>query len=136
MTVAVCVDNRGGTLFNGRRLSRDRFLIADLLALAGEAAVWAAPFSAALFAGLGERVTISDDFLSRAGDRDVCFVENVPLTPYMDRSDRLVIYRWNRDYPSDTRLDVQPEEYGLHLAESFDFAGSSHEKITREVYVK
>jgi len=135
MTVAVCVDNRGGTLFNGRRLSRDRLLIADLLALAGEAAVRAAPFSAALFAQSGERVRISEDFLSRAGNGDVCFVENVPLTPYMDRLDRLIVYSWNRDYPSDTRLDVRPEEYG-HLAESVDFAGSSHEKITREVYVK
>ena len=136
MTIAVCVDNRGGMLFNGRRLSRDRGLVADLLALAGDAPVRAAPFSAALFDGEGERVTVSGDFLDAAGAGDVCFVENAAAAPYMDRVERLVIYRWNRDYPSDTRFDVQPEEYGLRLAESRDFAGSSHGNITREVYVR
>lgn len=136
MTIAVCVDNRGGMLFNGRRLSRDRELVADLLALAGDAPVRAAPFSAALFNGARKRVDVGDDFLDAAGAGDVCFVENVAAAPYMDRVERFVIYRWNRDYPSDTRLDVQPEEYGLNLAESRDFAGSSHKIITREVYVR
>lgn len=134
MTAAVCVDNRGGMLFNGRRLSRDRALIADLLELAGGAPVRAAPFSAALFAGAGDAAVISGDFLDAAGAGDVCFVENAALAPYMDRVERLVIYRWNRDYPSDTRLDVRPEDFGLRLAESRDFAGSSHEKLTREIY--
>ena len=130
MTAVVCVDNRGGMLFNGRRLSRDRLLIADLLELAGGAHVRASPFSAALFAGAGSTAVIGEDFLDAAGTGDICFVENAALTPYMDRVERLVIYRWNRDYPSDTRLDVQPEAYGLYLAGSCDFAGSSHEKLT------
>lgn len=136
MTAVVCVDNRGGMLFYGRRLSRDRALIADLLELAGDAPVRAAPFSAALFPRAGERVSISGDFLDAAGEGELCFVENADLAPYMDRVERLVIYCWNRDYPSDVSLGVQPEEYGLRLAESRDFAGSSHENITREVYVR
>lgn len=136
MTIAVCVDNRGGMMFNGRRLSRDRGLIADLLALAGDKTVRAAPFSAALFNVAGAHVTVSDDFLDAAGAGDVCFVENAAAAPYMDRVERFVIYRWNRDYPSDMSLDVRPEEYGLRLVESRDFAGSSHESITREVYVR
>ena len=136
MTIAVCVDDRGGMLFNGRRLSRDRGLIADLLELAGDAPVRAAPFSAALFNGSCERVTVSDDFLDAAGAGDVCFVENADAAPYMDKVERFVIYRWNRDYPSDTLLDVRPEKYGLRLDESRDFAGSSHGRITREVYVR
>lgn len=134
MTVAVCVDNSGGMLFNGRRLSRDRVMIEDLLSLAGSVPVRAAPFSAALFSKAAERAEICRDFLSAAGDGAFCFVENVPLAGYMDRVEKLIIYRWNRDYPSDVKLDVQPEEYGLRLAESLEFAGSSHDKITREVY--
>lgn len=136
MTIAVCVDNRGGMLFNGRRLSRDKGLVADLLALAGGAPVRTAPFSAVLFRGAEERVTVSEDFLDAAAEGELCFVENAAVAPYMDAAERFVIYRWNRDYPSDVRLDVQPEEYGLHLAESRDFAGSSHDNITREVYVR
>lgn len=134
MTAAVCVDNRGGMLFGGRRLSRDRLLIADLLELAQGDTVRAAPFSSALFTKAGGAVLISEDFLDAAGSRDICFVENAALAPYMDRVERLVIYRWNRDYPSDTRLDVQPESYGLRLDSVREFAGSSHEKLTREIY--
>lgn len=136
MTAVVCVENRGGMLFNGRRVSRDRALIADLLELAGDAPLRIAPFSARLFARAAERVRISADFLDAAGEGDVCFVEDAALSPYMDAVERLVIYRWNRDYPSDVGFDVQPEVYGLRLAESRDFAGSAHENITREVYVR
>lgn len=136
MTAVVCVENRGGMLFYGRRVSRDRVMIADLLEFAGDAPLRCAPFSAGLFANARERVRISADFLDAAGAGDVCFVEDAALGPHMDAVERLVIYRWNRDYPSDVGLDVQPEEYGLSLAESRDFAGSSHENITREVYVR
>lgn len=136
MTAVVCVENRGGMLFYGRRVSRDRVLIDNLLELAGDAPVRLAPFSAGLFTKARERVLISGDFLDAAGEGEVCFVEDAALGPYMDKVERLVIYRWNRDYPSDMSFDVQPEEYGLRLADSRDFAGSSHENITREVYVR
>ena len=111
-------------LFNGRRLSRDRLLIEDMLALAGDATVRAAPFSDVLFTGWPGRVKISGDFLEAAGEGEVCFVENSALAEYMDRVERLVIYRWNRDYPSDTRLDVRPEDWGMRLAGSLDFAAA------------
>jgi hypothetical protein len=46
----------------------------------------------------------------------------------------MIIYKWNRVYPSDLSLDVYPDKIGLKLHESFDFKGQAHEKITREIW--
>ena len=133
MIAVVCVDDRGGMTFNHRRVSRDKGLIADLLALRGEAALYIHPYSLPLFGG-AEKVIASEDFLDLAGEGDVCFVENVPLTDAQERIERLIVYRWNRDYPADTYLDVDLEAFRLEA--STDFAGSSHDPITREEYTR
>jgi len=48
----------------------------------------------------------------------------------------VVCYRWNRHYPADQYFDIDLSAMGFALSESEDFPGKSHEKITREVYVK
>ena len=50
--------------------------------------------------------------------------------------DELVIYRWNRRYPADRRLRFLPQERGMVLIERTEFAGYSHERITREIWRK
>ena len=44
MIIAVCVDDKGGMLFNNRRQSRDRAQQVDLLSLCGEKKLWIAKF--------------------------------------------------------------------------------------------
>ncbi|MDD3347738.1 ribonuclease Z [Oscillibacter sp.] len=133
MIVAVCVGNENGVAFNGRRLSRDRAQQADLLALCGEGRLWVDAFSAPLFADHAERLRVSADFLEQAGEKEICFVENRPLRPFLHRMEGLVLYRWNRAYPSDVRLDVDVEA-DFVLTQQRDFPGSSHRRITREIY--
>ena len=48
-------------------------------------------------------------------------------------AETIVLYRWNRAYPADVKFTM-PQ--GFALKESRDFAGSSHEKITREEYIR
>ena len=60
MTVIVCVDDRGGMRFHGRRQSRDRLLCADVLRLCGRVRMNAA--SAALFEGLDGQLLVSEAF--------------------------------------------------------------------------
>lgn len=134
MRVALCVDDLGGMLFNGRRQSRDRVLIADLLREAAPARLLISPFSADLFGA--DAVTASADFLQTAGAGELCFVENVPLAPHADRIDELILYRWNRRYPRDLTLDLDPLAAGLRLVEQTALAGYSHENITKERYVR
>ena len=59
MILAFCVDDQGGLAFNHRRQSRDRALVADLLAVARARPVFCLPYSAGLFDP--GTVTVTDD---------------------------------------------------------------------------
>jgi len=139
MNIVVCIDDDGGMLFNKRRQSRDRILIEDLTSVVQESGdqLWIAPFSEKLFSGVKEVrpfITVDENFLAKASETDFCFVENVPLQQYEDNIESLIIYRWNRKYPADTYLDIDLSKW--QMEEAKEFPGSSHEKITREVYRK
>lgn len=133
MRVIVCLDDRNGMLFNRRRQSRDRRVVEDILRELGEKRLLVNGFSAPLFERAGERIRVEDDPLAAAGREDVCFVENLPLAPWAAAIERLTVYRWNRVYPADMRLDLALES-GWHLVAASDFPGFSHEKITKEIY--
>ena len=132
MMIAACVDDRDGMRFNGRRVSRDRAQLADLLALCG-GTLRAAPCSGDLFAGWSG-VLLSEDFLDRAGPGEICFVEDRSVRAFADRVEAVVLYRWNRAYPADLRLDLDLTPF--MLAERTEFPGTSHENITRERYIR
>lgn len=133
LTVALCTDERGGMMFNNRRVSRDRILIDDLVgSVDGE--IYIDGYSALLFESHPDRVTVVGDLLSDAPAGAVCFVEVPPIMPYAKDISRLIIYNWNRRYPFDKRLDISPVEMGFRLVSVSEFEGSSHEKITKEIY--
>lgn len=136
MNVVVCLDDRLGMTFNGRRQSRDRVLCEDVIKDAAGGTLLMAEFSKNLFLPMDAPFICAEDFLDMAKEGDTCFVENRPLSSYADKIERLVIYRWNRHYPSDMTFDIIPEGEGFRLVETKEFAGSSHEKITKEIYVK
>lgn len=135
MTIIVCLDNSNGMLFNHRRQSRDANVIKDIEGTVGNSIVFVHSYSESLFAGTKAKLKIADNFLSVAGNDDFCFVENASVKAYENRITKLIIYKWNRDYPSDFRFDI---DYGndFKLESSVDFIGTSHEKITKEVYVR
>lgn len=131
MKIIVCIDECRGMLFGGRRQSRDRVLIADMVRHTGE---WLliSPFSKILFEGYVVRV--SESPLDTAGDGDYVFIENEDALPYLDKIDEIIIYNWNRTYPRDFLFKIEPKSCGFTLAETSELVGSSHEKITKEVY--
>ena len=63
---------------------------------------------------------------------ETCIVENLPLKPVIDQIEEIVIFRWNKVYPSDQVLDVDLEEW--KLAEEEQIEGSTHE-ITKQIYL-
>lgn len=132
MTLIVCIDDEGGMTFNNRRQSRDRIVTEDIIRTAG-GRLLAAPFSAKLLSEYSD-VKICDEPLAVGKAGDCCFIELGSVRPYSERLNTIIIYRWNRLYPSDTSLDIEPLELGFRLEETREFVGSSHEKITREVY--
>ena len=132
MIIAVCIDDKGGMLFNNRRQSRDRTQQEDLLSLCGGKPLWIAPFSEKLLSWAADRVTADGDFLQKAGPGEVCFVEDHSPREAADRVEAVVLYRWNRTYPADLLFDLDLSAF--QLTEQVEFSGSSHEKITRERY--
>ena len=130
------MDEAGGLMFNRRRQSRDRTVTEDVIASVGTGRLWLAPYSEKLFMEVGGDYLVDESFLARAGEGDVCFVEDRHLSEWVDRIDELVIYRWNRRYPADLYFDLSPEALGFSLRETAEWQGTSHEKITKEIFVK
>ena len=136
MRVSVCIDDLGGMMFNHRRVSRDREVIADVCRDTEDGRLYSSEYSASLFAESDIQPIAKADFLEVADDGDLCFVESDALMPYISKITVITVYKWNRRYPSDVKLDIDPEKSGFKLTSVTEFAGYSHEKITKEVYVK
>lgn len=136
MVLIVCIDDGNGMAFAGRRQSQDRILRERLLALSG-GALWMNSYSAKQFAPeQSARFVVAEDFLARAGAGDFCFAETTDVAPYVQSAEKIILYRWNRRYPSSLRFSVPLAAEGWKRIAAEDFKGYSHEKITEEVYVK
>lgn len=129
MIIAACVDEAMGLQFAGRRQSRDRVLIQELEAMAG-GRLRVCPSAEKLF---GSGCCTGGDWLSGAGAGDWCFCEDCAYLPYADRIEKIVLFQWNRSYPADLYFQFPG---AWTLVSRRDLVGSSHEKITVEVYEK
>ena len=127
MTLYICLDDRKGLTFNNRRQSRDRAVLEDILSRCrGKLVI--DPFSEKLI----REAEIPYVLLPETGED--FFAETIPSDDMLEQTQKLVIYRWNRHYPADVRWDPDLDALGFVLRETADFPGTSHEKITREVY--
>ena len=136
MKVIVCLDDFDGMMFNHRRQSRDRTVIADIAEMIGDSPLYMCTYSATLFEDVTSTSRVMDDFLDHAKRGDWCFVEDRSLTPYAAEIDTVVVYRWNRHYPSDFIFDLDLETCGFCLKDRAEFSGYSHEMITKEIFKK
>ena len=133
MTIIACVDDNWGIMFNQRRQSQDKILRNHILKEIKENTLWMNRYSAKMFEK-HPKICISEDFLNKAAPDDYCFVENCSVIPYAQKINQVIVYKWNRKYPADQYFDIPLSEDGWRLISSEDFEGSSHEKITKEVY--
>ncbi len=132
MTVFVCLDDNDGMMFNNRRQSRDSKVVEHIKAISKGKRLYMDSYSEKLFKD--SEITVDDDFLNKAKSEDCCFVERANLKEYDEEIKELVVFRWNRVYPFDKQIDIGFEERALK--ESYDFEGTSHERITCEVWVR
>lgn len=131
MNIIICLDDKNGIQFNKRRQSRDSVLCDRILSITKGRALWMSQYSAKMF--LSANVNVDTEFLNLVKDGDYCFVENDDFMRYLDKLEKVIVYRWNRVYPSDKKVatDFLNEK---QLTSSIDFKGSSHERITEEIY--
>lgn len=103
VNLILCLDNRNGMSFNGRKQSRDRMVDADVEMLSKEE-------------GIDRYIRI--DFWKDA--------------PKEEEIEEILVYRWDKKYPADEFCPIDFSKWTL--VEQKEFAGYSHEKITRERY--
>ena len=128
MKLIVCLDDKNGMMFNKRRQSRDRVLIENVLELCKGKKLYTDEYSSKLFPE--KSVEVIEEF-SKIED-GYCFAEN--FTVNEEDIEKIIVYKWNRLYPADTYFNI--DLAGWNLTETVDFEGSSHEKITRKIYVR
>ena len=133
MKLIVCLDERKGMMFNNRRQSRDRVLIDNMIKMVGDDKLYIAPYSESLFENKEIKLKVKKNPL-KAADENWCFIENLPVAEYKDEIETVVIYHWNRHYPGDFFFDLELDSYSLESSE--ELVGSSHEKITKEIWNK
>ena len=131
MHLMVCLDEKGGMSFFGRRQSMDRLLREKALSLAGPGNLWMDPYSADQFREDACDFRITRDPLAEVPPEGWFFHELGDTAALLSNADRVAVFRWNRLYPSDRRF---PQEKLQNLLHREDFPGNSHETITLEVY--
>lgn len=122
MVLIVCLDDDNGMLFNNRRQSKDALVRKRILELVGDNKIWMSEYSQMQFE---EGI----DVYQNKGEADYVFAENPDDIIGME-FDKIIVYRWNRRYPSDKTLSIE----GKTLVSTYEFPGNSHEKITEEIY--
>ena len=137
LIIIVCVDDHFGMLFNQRRQSQDRILRERILQITAGMPLWMNAYSAKQFANLNvPQIRVDTLFLTKAAQGEYCFVEDIDVLPYEKQIDKVILYKWNRIYPADLYFSIPLQESGWKLVQTTEFAGSSHETITEEIYIK
>lgn len=129
MRLAFCIDKEKGLSFFNKRLSLDRLLIEKLISLSNENKIYLNSYTASQFKNK-DNLVIDNDFLNKAGKNDICFLECVEIP--IEKADELIIFNFNRVYPKDLYFNNDLSGFNRVLKE--DFKGSSHNKITLEIY--
>ena len=135
ITVAITVDDKMGLAFNKRRQSRDKLLIADLCNKT-DGPIYVSNYSAPLFEEHADKITVVDEPLRDTPDGGCCFVEMAHLGEHVNDISKLIVYHWNRLYPSDKKLDIDVTVSGFKMTAKYEFTGNSHDKITKGIYEK
>lgn len=130
MEIIICLDDNNGMLFNNRRQSRDSKVLWDIKnSLNGSLTIF--PFSEKLVSS----AEIPYEIMSgSASENTVLFVEDRGIKEFLPVTNKITVYRWNRVYPADMSLDIVLSAEGFQITQTVDFEGTSHEKITKEVY--
>ena len=130
MEIIICLDDNNGMLFNNRRQSRDSKLLLDIKNnLQNSLTIF--PFSEKLVSS----AEIPYEIMSgSASENTVLFVEDRGIKEFLPVTNKITVYRWNRVYPADMSLDIVLSAEGFRITQTVDFEGTSHEKITKEVY--
>ena len=134
MVLAICIDDDNGLMFNNRRVSSDKAVIEDLVRLGDPQIITISTCSAMLFRDYQDRVEVKEDVFESASG--FCFAEDGDFLSVLESVKKLIVYKWNRRYPSDRKFPLDAYRSRMTLESTKDIEGHSHPCITREVYIR
>ena len=70
--------------------------------------------------------------MSRADEDDYCFIEDKDYS--VENVSEIILCNWNRAYPVTRYFDVDLSACGFERVSTEELVGSSHDKITIEIY--
>lgn len=131
MKLIFCVDTKNGLMFFGRRQSQDSVLRSKMLELTAGAKLWMSEYSAGQFENT-DAISVDNDCLRKAAPEDYCFIEDLEYSA--ENADEIILFQWNRQYQADKVFRIDLTGSGFRKVSSTNFEGSSHPKITMEIY--
>jgi len=134
MIIIAAVDDNHGMMFNNRRISQDKVLRQKIMEIVNDKKIWMNHYSWKQFSDIdGSQINADESFLTKAIEGEYCFIENNSISQYKKNIEKIILFKWNRSYPSDFSFDFSLEKWSL--INTCDFVGSSYEKITMEEYI-
>lgn len=137
MNLIVCLEEKNGMMFNKRRLSQDVVIREDIYNnLEGKNLIMN-NYSFKMFQkdNCNKNIVVSEN-LPVDNNEDFQFIEDKQLSKYEDKIDKLIVYYWNRRYPSDLKFDINLSNDVWKVISEIEFPGKSHEKITKKIFLK
>ena len=137
MKLIVCLENNNGVIFNKRRVSSDKKVTKKIIELTQEKKLWVSYYTQELFIGKDinkTRLVLSNSIFKKAGENDYVWIENI-MPKNLDDCSELIVFRWNRDYPSDVKFDFDLSD-SFELTSAKIIKGNSHDEITEEHYTR
>ncbi len=135
MNIIVCLDDKNGMMFNKRRQSQDKILRNNIKELVKTNNLFMNEYSYKLYKDIDSgNIKVCENFLDECSIGDFCLIENKEVKNYLNNINEIVVYKWNKLYPSDFYFDINLNTSSWELINTEEFEGSSHEKITKETY--
>ena len=133
MKLIFCIDDKKGMMFFGKRQSQDSVLREWIINHTAESKLWMSAYSAKQFSDQTNFV-VDDNYIANATVGDFCFIEDKGYS--LDNVSEIILCKWNRKYQADKVFDIDLKANGFKKVSSEDIKGSSHDKITIEIYRK
>ena len=143
MNIIVCLEDKNGMMFNKRRLSQDKVIREDIYNNMDGKSLVMNSYSFKMF----EKDNPTIDIIVRE-DLPLCdkdnlqFIEDKQLGNFESEIDKIIVYYWNRRYPSDLKFDIDfsdsvcKSDGNWEVISEEEFCGNSHEKITKKIILK
>ena len=132
MRVAIiCVDDNGGVMFNNRRVSSDKNVILDILRMKETNELFCSNYSASNFTLYNNKISVDEDVINNVSKDGIYFIEDI-FPKNWNTFNYIIIYKWNRKYPSDVLFTYDLKDY-INIKKD-EFKGNSHEKIDKYIF--